>query len=81
MNEIHIFKLTKKEQEAERKSDSYGFKKMLQGVIDNYTCPECNKVKGKLGFFVWEDKAKGLAVCSTCGYKKCFNQKPKEEKP
>jgi transcription elongation factor Elf1 len=73
--QIEIIALSKKEQEAARKSDEYGFKKMLQDVIDNYTCPECNKVKGKLGFFVWEDEAKGLAVCSTCGFKKCFSGK------
>jgi ASC-1-like (ASCH) protein/Zn ribbon nucleic-acid-binding protein len=53
-------------------SDEYGFKKMLQDVINNYCCPECKKNGDKLGFFFWEDEAKGLAVCSTCGYKKQF---------
>lgn len=57
-------------------SDAYGFKKMLSEIIKNYTCPECQKQKGKLGFFVWEDESKGLAICSTCSFKKEFINSP-----
>jgi Zn ribbon nucleic-acid-binding protein len=60
-------------------SDEYGYKKMLQDVIDNYCCPECKKKGDKLGFFVWEDEAKGLAECSTCGFKKQFASNGQKE--
>ena len=69
---IEIWSMTKEEREAVRKSDAYGFKKMFSDVIKHYTCPKCRDGKGGLGFFVWEDEAKGLAVCSSCGFKKQF---------
>ncbi len=39
---------------------------------ENFECPKCRDGKGGLVFFVWEDEAKGLVVCSSCGFKKQF---------
>jgi Zn ribbon nucleic-acid-binding protein len=75
-DKIMVFKASKTNF---KDSDEYGFKKMFQDVIDNYTCPECLKKGSKLGFYIWENEAEGLAVCSTCGYKEQFIPKVKSK--
>jgi transcription elongation factor Elf1 len=70
--QVHIIAIPK---EHQKETDEYGLKKMLSNVIKKYTCPKCQKIKGKIGFFVWVDEAKGLAKCHECGFEKTFKVK------
>lgn len=70
---IHIWAIPKEQQEALKNSDEYGFKKMLQGIIDTYFCPKCD-----FSPLNYKDESHKIGVCPKCGFEKSLaNEKMK----